>query len=455
MKTYLLFFVALLLLFISCDDDTKVFEKDADTRVAEAIASLKEKLVAPPDGWLLKYRPDSEFGAYYVLLKFEENGEVNIKTDLGVNEGEFFDQTITYRIDNSLGLELIFENYSFFSYLFEQDNASFPAEFELNYVNETGDGDLVFNSKTDVPPATIIALQQAVPENNNLLGTGISENISKMTVGLAPFASVLKLSYTQKDVALYMTLDELERTIQINYISSKNSINNGQKLDFSSGYILEGNAIVLDDPLTGSFQGSTISIEKIALDELTSNDTQICMDTLTVYNYSGELSSNDPITLETSVFDPEGAIFAQSFGFFDAPITDRFLSVLDEEGMFADDQIVEDIPGASDIQIYFGAGQDGSLNAMGFRIENPNATVTFALREFEYAIEGNKVQFDFAPEYTLFGDTTVTINAEAMNKYLDIFTESGNTSVYRLSDTVYEFYNPCNRWSFFFFADNI
>lgn len=451
MKVHLLSFLALITLFVSCnDDDTRVFEKDADTRAAEAIATLKEKLIAPPDGWLLKYRPESESGAYYVLLKFNEDNTVNIQTDLGVDEGEYFDQTITYRLDNSLGLELIFENYSFFSYLFEQDQASFGAEFEFNYVNETGDGDLVFNSKSDVGSPTVIALQQAVPQNADLLGTAVSENISKMTEGLAALTTVLKLSYVQKDVVLYLNLDDFRRTIRINYISSKSSSQNGQKLNFSSPYILEGNSIILDKPLTGSFMGNSISIERIMLDDLTSSVAEICADTLNIYNYTGSISSNDPIVLETSIFDPEGAGFNQSFGVFRAPLQNIF----DEEGFSAMQQIEDDIEGALEMQMYFIDTQNGRLEALGFIIQNTNASVTFALKDFTYTLDQNRMIFEFAPEYTLYGDTTATVNAAAMDKYLDIFTEGDNTYIYRYSETLYEFYNPCNGWSFFFIASN-
>ncbi len=453
MRIHILTFLALITLFLSCneDDASRVFDKDADTRAAEAVDSLRQKLVAPANGWLLKYTPETGSGSYYVLLKFEENGQVKVKSDLGAEDGKYFDQTITYRIDNSLGLELIFENYSFFSYLFEQDRATLLAEFEFNYVNETGDGDLVFASKSDPSPPTRIVLQPASPSNENLLGTGISENISKMNTGLAAEATVLKLSYTQKDVALYLKLDDLRRTIQINYISPKSSPTNGQKLDFSTTYTLEGNAIVLDEALTGSFQGNSIRIETIALDQLSSSETNICNETLTVYNYSGQVTTGDPVSLETSVFDPEGAIFYQDFRFFNATLTDRFISVSSKDDIFVDDQVVEDIPGATNFQMYF-FQIDSMPNSMGFRIVNPDASVTFALRGFTFTMEGNNIKFNFAPEYK-FLDNPTAADTTAMNKYLDILTENNSTYVYRISDIFYEFYNPCNGWSFFMRVD--
>src|SRR5690606_34556237 len=112
-------------------------------------------------------------------------------------------------------------------------------------------------------------------------------------------------------------------------------------------------------------------------------------------------------------------------------------------------QIADDIRGVTHMQMYF----DGSFNALGFRIENPNASVTFALKEFDFTMDGNRIQFDFAPEYTLYEDSTAAVDTVAMNKYVNIFTEGDQTYVYRYSETLYEIYNPCNGWTFFFIVD--
>ncbi|MEM9675256.1 MAG: DUF4302 domain-containing protein, partial [Bacteroidota bacterium] len=153
--------VLLVGVLLACREDEPIFSKSADERAQEAITDLNSRLVAPSEGWLLRYRPENESGTYNVLLNFQEDGEVNIQTDFGVNDGEFYDQTITYRVDNSLGLELILENYSFFSFLFEQEDATFLAEYEFDYVNETPDGDLVFRSKTDPSSPTNLVFQLA------------------------------------------------------------------------------------------------------------------------------------------------------------------------------------------------------------------------------------------------------------------------------------------------------
>lgn len=451
MKKSLLAILAGVFLFISCNnDDVNIFDKDASTRAAEAIDSLKAKLVAPANGWLVRYRPETESGYYNVILDFDEDNNVNIKSDLGANDNEFFDQTVTYRIDNSLGLELIFENYSFFSYLFEQDNAEFGAEFEFNYVNETEDGDLVFNSKSDLAQPTIIAFQQASSSDIDLLGTAVTANVSKMTEGVPTITSVMKITYPGKDVSIYLNLNDFRRTLQFNYISRSSTNQNGQKIDFSTGYTFIGNSLVLDRPLTGSFSGNSINVSSIEFDDFSSSEVILCNDTIPTYQYTGELSTGESVVLETSLFDPEGALIDESFTFYYAVTQNIFNS----EGFSAQNEVEDDIIGAIYMQIYFRDPEDDPGTSMGFLIQNPNSGYTFALKKFSYTLTGNSIQMDFEDDYTLYNDTTATIDAEAMDKYLDLFTEGGNTYIYRYSDEIYEFYNPCNGWGFYFFTDD-
>jgi hypothetical protein len=117
-----LFLIPIIILLISaCDDDINVFDKTADERANESIQNLKNELIAPDNGWRVLYTPSSDAGSYYVLMDFNEDNSVRIQTDFGEENGRFFDDTLTYRIDNSLNVELIFETYSFFSYLYSGD----------------------------------------------------------------------------------------------------------------------------------------------------------------------------------------------------------------------------------------------------------------------------------------------------------------------------------------------
>ena len=269
MKTWTYIFGALIIILTSCkDDEIAVFDKTADERVAEAIANLKDELVAPVNGWRIKYRPESESGSFYVLMDFNEDNTVRIKSDLGSDDGQFFDQTVTYRIDSSLGLELIIETYSFFSFLFEQADATFLAEYEFNYINKTPDNALVFNSKSDPGTPTILLFEEASPNDDVLLGTGVSQNLNVIADDFQKFSSSLRLTYQNKDLAFYIVMDEFRRVFTINSASRKSNTLIIQSVSYSSPYILKGDSMVFDNPFTGTVLNNNISLKGIKLSTL-------------------------------------------------------------------------------------------------------------------------------------------------------------------------------------------
>jgi hypothetical protein len=269
MKQIVYILAVMLLALVSCkDDDINVFEKTADERAAQAIADLKQDLVAPANGWIVTYRPQEGAGTYYVLMDFQENNKVIIKTDLGAENGEYFEDTVSYRIDNSLGLELILENYSFFSFLFEQDQATFGAEYEFNYVNKTPDNALVFQSKTDLSTPDIILFEEASATDANLLGVNLARNLNTLSGDLDKFTSSLKLTYSNRDLALYLSLDELRRMVTITSASQNSNTNNVQNIGHTTGYLIEGDSIILDEPFQGTVLGNNVNIRSIKLNDI-------------------------------------------------------------------------------------------------------------------------------------------------------------------------------------------
>lgn len=438
---------AILFLFIvfSCNDDTeRLFHKTADERSAEAIAALKQDLVSPPNGWLIKYRPQEDAGAYYVLLDFEENNKVTIKSDLGASDGEYFESTITYRIDSSLGLELIFETYSFFSFLFEQDQAAFGAEFEFDYVNKTPDNALVFRSKSDTGSKDIVVFTQAGPGDESLLGTALGSGLNLIANDFDKFVSSLKLTYSNKDLALYLSLDELRRTVTFTSASLKTNIATTQSIDFTTSYIIEGNRLVLDDPFQGTVLGNAITIEHIQLGNVNQATLSVCTDPITIHAFTGVTSDGNNFTLETSLFDAAGKSFAQLSDFYVTPIGYIF-----DNGVSVGSDIANDITGAVSMQLYYNYDLGGGevLNAIGFYLSNGDRPASFALREFTPVLNNNNLVFNFAPDITLFGNQNPDANIENINIYLDKLTSGGKTYVFQVSTGLYEFFNPCTGWT--------
>lgn len=442
----ILYTIAVILIVVSCrEDEDLLFEKTADERAAEAISALKQDLVAPANGWKIRYTPQEGAGGYHVLLDFDENDKVTIRTDLGAEGGEFFEQTISYRIDNSLGLELIFENYSFFSFLFELDQATFGAEYEFNFVNKTPDNALVFQSKSDISTPDVIVFEQASANDVNLLGTAVAGNLNTLAGDLDKFTSSLRLTYDDRDLALYISLDELRRTLTVTAASQKTNTANIQNVNFSTAYIVEGSAIVFDEPLERTILGQAINISSLQLNVISESQLSICAEPLTLHQYTGVTSSNESFVLETSLVDISGKSFVQRSDFYFSPLEFIF-----DNGESMNEQIAADIAGALELHMYYGYDLGGGnlLYGIGFVIRNLDGSITFALREFTPVLTDNNLVFNFEPEISLFGNPNTDANVNNIKTYLDALAQGDHTYVFQINNNVYEFYNPCSGWSF-------
>ncbi len=431
----ILAFLLIVIVFSCKDDDNSVFDKPADVRTEEAIAALKADLVRPANGWRVRYKPESGSGAYWVLMDFDEDNRVTIKSDLPQNDEEFFEQTITYRIDSSLGLELILESYSFFSFLFEQDQATFLAEYEFNYANKTPQGELVFVSKTDPPPATTLVFEQAEASDETLLGQPISANLHK-------FPSSNRIVFANRNVAVYLSIDLLRRTATFNYVALKTNEASGQSVNLTTGFILQGDAIVFDTPLDVMFNGSRVLIESVSFTDLGEVPIDICPAPSTAPFYEGFTSLNEAVTLETSLYDNGGAAFQTTAEIYAGPVE----LIFGEDGFSRYNEIVEDIAGALFFVVY--NNYDG-LNAMGFLVENPDGTTGIIVREYTAVFDGNTIEFDFEDGFLIFGTVHPQTNINNIQIYLDLLTEGGKAYAYRYNQTYFQLYNPCSGWRYF------
>jgi hypothetical protein len=436
MKRGLYTFLILTIVFSACrDNNINLFDKTADERAAEAIANLKSDLIAPAKGWKMKYTPEPGSGSYYLLMNFDADNKVTIKSDLGVNNGEFFEQTLTYRIDNSLGLELIFETYSFFSYLFEQDQATFGAEYEWVFVNKTPDDNLVFRSKTDAATPTIMVFEKAQDTDDALFGRTLSVNLDK-------FSSGSKLSYLDKDVDVYLTMNSLKRTMDFNYISPKDNTSAGKAVSLSTGYVVQGDSLILETPFSASLNGTDILIHSLILTDVSEISLDICPSPKTIPQYKGVTSAGDPVTLENSLFSYEGATFKDRTQIYYMDIG----NVFDENGSRVNTQIAQDIAGAQAMLIY---NNYKGLNGIGFYIGNSDGTDAIVVREDISTFNGNIVDVEFTTDVKFVRGTT-NANIENINIYLNKLTEGGKMYVYKYDDQFYKISNPCSGWDFFF-----
>ncbi len=438
--------LAIVLILASCNkEEERVFEKTADERVAVAVDSLRQQLVSAPNGWVVKYRPVRESGAFNILLTFDEESNVNIRTDFGDNDGAFYNQTITYRIDNSLGLELILESYSFFSYLFEQDRATYGGEFEFNFVNNTNDA-LVFSSKSDVTSPTLLIFQPASAGSENLLGTQLVKNLNTLSDNLPSALSVYKLSYADKDLAFYLSLDNFQRTINFTYAAPKDGLANGRLLNFSTPYAIQGDSMIFDNPLEGSFLGNPITIPGIKFNTLTDGVINLCGQPKAAKQYDVSVRGTQA-SLESTLLDPAAMVPKGDFHLYFGGVSQGDVSL---NGISAAEQLKADIPG---IQSTILVNRSDSIMEIGFTARDENGNDVVETRRFMPTFVDNQLQLTFAESYISYGDAVSPEREAAFDVYLDLLTQNGATYVLGNGEALYELYNPCSGWSYLFFGN--
>jgi hypothetical protein len=430
------------------DDNIAMFDKPADERAADAIAGLRADLTSGP--WKLKYTPVDNSGSFWVLMNFSGNGNVTLQSDLGAKDGKYFEQTITYRIDNSLGLELIMESYCFFSFLFEQNQASFQAEYEFNYASKTPDNSLVFSSKTDTSTPTVLLFERATDADVALLGRKVSGYLATVANDFHKYSSSLRITYKNKDLMLFLSIDDISRNITFTSATRKSNTTTLQDITLATAYLLQGDSLILDQPLTGNYFGMNINIKGFSLSSLSQSTFNGCASPITMHAIAGKTSQNDDIILETTLDDLSGRTFATETDFYVAP-----LEYISDNGKSVTEEIKTTVPGALAMQLYYGYDiSRGKLYGIGFIIQNSDDTFSFVLKEFTPVLTENHITFNFASTYTVLGNDVPQSTKDGIDHYLDVLTQGNNTYVFKLNQGVYEFFNPCSGWSFAFINPN-
>ena len=158
----------LLLLVVSCNSDNDIeplFDQSINERTQALKTEYSNVLVSPENGWVGYYSPNDNFGFYTILLDFDSNGNVAIKSDYDLGS---VDSNITYRIDKTLKLELVFESTSVFSEIFSLNDNNNQGEFVFNILSAT-QNEIVLESKLDFgSDVTILNLRRARPEELDL-----------------------------------------------------------------------------------------------------------------------------------------------------------------------------------------------------------------------------------------------------------------------------------------------
>jgi hypothetical protein len=149
------------------------------------------------------------------------------------------------------------------------------------------------------------------------------------------------------------------------------------------------------------------------------------------------------------LFNNEGAEYVDRTSIYFG----NLLNIFDENGDRVNEQIVADIEGASAMLIYNNAAtQTGTLNLVGFFLENPDESTTIAGYKANPVFTGNIIEFNLEPTVTVIRAGNTNADLTKMMNYIQHLTEGGKTYVYKYNDQFYELHNPCSGWTFVFQA---
>src|SRR5690606_12030129 len=256
-----------------------------------------------------------------------------------------------------------------------------------------------------------------------------------------------RLTFQDKDLAMYLTMDQMRRSLTINAASLKTNTATRQNINFTTTYYLQGDSLIFETPLTRNVLDNALSIRSSRFADEVQGTLGGCATPLPSHNFTGVTSGSEAILLESTLLDVSGNSFANESDFYFCPLQYIF-----ESGFSVNTRIAEDIAGALEMHLYYGYNLGGGqvLNGIGFVIQNPDQSITFALREFTPTLNDNQIVFNFAPGITIFGAETSQTNKDNVNIYLNALTQGDQTYIFRLNNGVYEFHNPCSGWSFVF-----
>lgn len=449
-------------LFISaCTKEKVALLPPVEERVTEAITNLRTELMAPPQGWRLEYQPTNESGVFFMLLEFDED-EVRIRSDVADNSGEFFDHTIPWRVDNALGLELIYETYGVFHYLFEQDAATFGAEFEWLFVDKEGE-DLVFRSVSDVSfDRSTITLMPASANDDRLFARDIAINLNAFST-ISPKALELPVPRQQiimedAGISVYWSLDPAKRIVTSTLAGTNDGFDDPNFsaviLNHTSGYILQDGSMVLLEPLEFVLDGRAYEITSIAFSDFSNTGPSLC--SFSPDNgplYTGQIPGMGSISMIASLFDLEGTAFqpiaefpysVNSFFIFDE--TSRSLS--EDGGILA-----EKFPDAVAFLFYYGFESDTQpAYALGFLLDDGNGNSDLFLREFQPTeTVGNKINVILTDNYYHTGTPGPEDEAN-LAEITDLLFEGGDVYAFDYPIeglVVFKLFNPCNQHEIF------
>lgn len=446
-----------------CSQEYEAKLEPFDERREEAIADLRAKLMEPEFGWQLSYRPVPEAGTYYILLDFAED-EVRIQSDVADEDGYLYDQTIPYRIDVQLDVQLTFETYAVFHYLFEQDQSTYGAEFEFFYLDEV-DGNLRLYSKTDASlgqVTTVITLEPATADAADAFAREESANFESFAFYSQPFGTqtIQQLYLSVDDVSVFWEVDLTKRFITLDGACSGADFeaitpDNWVDINLTTPYTFLDGQMILESPIAFSLGGKSYSFSQINLGDFSESGEVYCSsETRMSPVFTTEISGLGSGELRHSLFQSGGLLFAEDA---DTPYSVNVFFVGDSTGLSltSDDLIIgQRYPNASGFIFNFGRDSTEIDYSVGISFQDENQVNQTHLRGFEtVSVVGNFIQITLNEEFIYSNSEEVgATDEDNIRAVTDVIFEGGEfyISEWPIQDdlVIFRVFNPCNGYEF-------
>ncbi len=455
-------YILLTFCLLGCVNDDGAKLPSVEDRIEEAVAELQAALLEPANGWRLDYRPTNETGTFLILLDFNNDGTVRVQSDVSANDGEFRDQVISYRIDSSQDIELIFETYGVFHYFFELQQASFGGEFEFVFEEEEGNS-LIFSSKTDGPSdVTSLTFSPASSTDSDLISTEATSIVSQGHFqsedlgGIGSFG-IFNFHLQDQDYLLSAVFDLQRRRIKLLGIAEGSDMSaviandNIVEIDTETTFSLQNEEIILDQAITTSLNGNSVEIERIPVSNASKFQDSFCVGQEdSVITFNGTNSDLGNFEARSSLFQVNNNFKVSENDVYSI----NHVFIYDENDNSISDQIEAVFPEVVAFQWYHGIQiADSVFNGVGFVTVNEFNNAEFYLRGYDFTQTGNYLQITFNGNDLITDDNPTQEQLDGLDQLTDQVFSGGEVYVIELLNIsgLFEYYNPCNKYKGFIF----
>jgi hypothetical protein len=240
---YLLLIPVLILSSCKKEEDVRVFDKSADSRLSEALQRYNDVLTAAPYGWKTSIYPAS--GGYAFYFDFKKDGTVASFADINL-QAAGTELKSTYRLKALQQPTLIFDTYTYLHVLADpdgrvnggEDGEGLVSDFEFA-INSASAGEV--NLKGTVH-GTVVRLVPATEAEKKIFYDGEIANSVSRTMA---YLNVNQNPYLELDKRLPIGLDMRRKTFTVVVVNA-----NGRVEVKTMPFTFTSTGLLFKDPVT-------------------------------------------------------------------------------------------------------------------------------------------------------------------------------------------------------------